>query len=205
MIDINLKMRKLVYHIYETHENVTPKYENVFKALQLANSDDVRVVILGQDPYHTPGKASGLAFGFNRDYTGPIDSSMLNITKELGLDIKDVTRDWLTLESWSDQGVLLLNTRLTVEEGKPMSHVGLGWEPLVSEVLENLKDDNKDIVWLNWGSEAQKMCPKDVINRIDTSHPCRFSNKSTSKPFTGSDCFYRVNKLLKTSIGWCQL
>lgn len=177
--------------IYARESNVCPTPDRVFRAFELVGPEQVRVVILGQDPYHTVGKASGLSFGYHPDYKGSINSSMLNIIAELeacGYLVGD-----LSLEGWAKQGVLLLNTRLTVEADKPMSHAGLGWEKELTKVLSYLAD--KKIVWLLWGAEARKAVEKHGVQGpiISTSHPCKYSNKATDKPFTGSECFLKVN------------
>jgi uracil-DNA glycosylase len=185
--------------------------------LELIAPEDVRVVILGQDPYHTPGKANGLAFGYNESYTGPVDSSLYNIIEEIessgypthhscnidGIEIFSALVD-RSLESWARQGVLLLNTRLTVETGKPMSHAGIGWEPEITNVLRKIDELHGDkVVWLLWGAEAIKSAEKAGVttsrkNVIHTSHPCRFSNNATAHPFSGSHCFRRANEYLES-------
>lgn len=188
-------------HRAYTSSNVCPPRHLCLRALTELGPSDVRVVILGQDPYHTPGKANGLAFGYSDDYEGPTDSSMANIVSELRTDLFD-----FSLSDWSQQGVLLLNTRLSVLEGKPMSHASIGWEEPVSEILKWLDRQHGDrIVWLLWGREARLTAENAGIdaslpNVIATSHPCRYSHTSTSSPFTGSNCFNRANEYL-VSIG----
>lgn len=115
----------LIQEIADCEEKGTlcPEAKNIFKAFHMAPLSETKVVILGQDPYHTPGKASGLAFGYNKNYKGPLNSSLLNIMKEVAQDTGQAVTDY-TLESWAKQGVLLINTRLTCEAGKPLSHMG---------------------------------------------------------------------------------
>lgn len=186
---------------------VCPTKELCFRALEAMSPLDVKVVILGQDPYHTIGKANGLAFGYHQDYQGSLDSSLLNIMTELGVSSSDDRFD-RSLITWAHQGVLLLNTRLTVLEGKPLSHAysgsgnpsSPGWEKPIHRILTALAR-NKDIVWLLWGNEA-KRCAKlagldlSSPNVIMTSHPCRFSHDRGDQPFTGSRCFEKVNTWL---------
>lgn len=190
-------------------ENVFPIPARTFLSMEYFDPKDTKVVILGQDPYHKRGKASGLAFGYNTSYEGPLDSSLLNVLHEAGytdetlmqmesLDRKSVC----SLKKWAKQDVLLLNTRLTVTEGKPLSHSHIGWESAVLKLLRQLDAINPEIIWLCWGAEAREMV--DELNPrgsvIATSHPCRYSNTrgSTRAPaFTGSKCFDQVNEILK--------
>lgn len=169
-----------------------PPRELVFSAFQEVHPEDISVIILGQDPYHSPGKARGVAFGYHPDYAGPTNSSLLNIMRELGFpDSFD-----RSLRPWTAQGVLLLNTRLTVPHESPMGHAGMGWEPLMIEALQ------KVVKWcqppvLAWGAEARKMALRSgAWTIIDTSHPCRYSASRGNKPFLGSGCFEKVNDAL---------
>lgn len=197
-------MREKAY-AEETEDNglviCPPKYL-CFAALDAIAPEDVRVVILGQDPYHHVGKARGVAFGYHPDYRGPINSSLLNIITEAGGDTADFDR---SLEQWSRQGVLLLNTRLTVEAEKPMSHAGIGWESIVQKILLHLAVTRLP-VFLTWGAEAREMVnaidtrTTCFVNHITTSHPTRYSATRESKhapAFLGSNCFSLVNELLK--------
>lgn len=179
---------------------VLPPKSYCFHALEAVAPDAVRVVVLGQDPYHTPGKAWGLAFGYHPEYKGVLDSSLLNIVAELGADSLPFDT---SLKSWTRQGVLLLNTRLSVLAGKPLSHAGeeIGWEKATGMIIQYLAK-RQDIVWLLFGSEAQASAQKNGIdllaqNVICTSHPCKFSHKSGNQPFTGSNCFLRANSRLR--------
>lgn len=186
---------------------VFPAPSDTFKAFELVEPNEVKVVVLGQDPYHTPGKASGLAFGYHRSYSGPVDSSLYNIRAEIERNYPGTTQEFdLSLESLARQGVLLLNTRLSVEQHKPMSHaVKIGWETEIERILKFIAHCyDKNVVWLLWGAEARNMVA-DIVdlrgpNVFYTSHPCKFSHKATDKPFTGSGCFGGVNAYLE-SIG----
>lgn len=209
--------------IYDQHPQSLPAREDCLRALTHVGLGEVRAVILGQDPYHTPGKANGFAFGYNLNYNGPIDSSLENIMAEAGLEERNGTLSWFdpSLESWADQGVLLLNTRLSVRPGAPMSHARFGWEELVRKLLRRVHHEyGEEVVYLTWGREARGMLTgilpgltgigsgnlADLPNVIVSSHPCRFSHKAEPNPFTGSDCFRRANDYLisidKEPIKW---
>lgn len=184
---------------YLTGDKLCPPTHLVFESLKYFYPLYTKVVVLGQDPYHTPGKANGLAFGYHDDYEGPVDSSMANILRELGID--DPTDFDRSLQQWSSQGVLLLNTCLTVDEGWPRSHDNMGWQQEISRILKFLVD-NTDCLYMAWGAQARKVLDKVGVpeNRmLVTSHPCRYSNTATNSPFTGSDCFNRINQMLSAS------
>lgn len=202
--------------------DVLPERDRVFRAFEQFPPEEVRVVILGQDPYHSTlskyrrnswarssVKASGLSFGFSPEYirdSGKFHSSLLNIRDEVragGYEVPEYPHQWYTLENWAAQGVLLLNTRLTVEEDRPMSHASLGWEGAITLLLQELIDSGTNPIFLSWGAEARSVVEKLEIpggNIIATSHPCKYSNTRTATPFTGSNCFRRVNDVL-TALG----
>lgn len=173
---------------------VFPPVPRVFNALEACAPDDVRVVILGQDPYHTPGKADGLAFSIPQDFGGRLDS-LGNIFKEIATDL-GAPRTRTDLSDWADQGVLLLNTALTVPQGAPKAHAKLGWTALVQQVLERLNDTPRAFVL--WGGPAQGFA-KHLSNpdhlRIETPHP---SPLSAHRGFFGSRPFSTVNQWLMT-------
>lgn len=186
--------------------DVYPARELVFAAFEEVSPDDCNVVILGQDPYHSPGKARGVAFGYHPNYKGTINSSLANIIFECGGDPNTFDT---SLESWTKQGVLLLNTRLTVPHEQPMGHAGLGWEPLMEEALARICKYAQPVL-LAWGAEARRMAAKSgAWTVIDTSHPCRYSAGRGNRPFIGSECFTQVNdKLIEqgdTPINWTGL
>lgn len=202
---------------YIKPELVCPLPENTFRVLELIAPEDVRVVILGQDPYPTPGKASGIAFGYSRTYTGRIDSSMENILRELGMYSRVLrmnpaaSRDYLSLENWVEQGVLLLNTRLSVQIGTPMSHANIAWKEQIRLILGHLNALHwTHLAWLNWGQEARNLCPvpEGARNRIDTTHPCKFSHNRGVHAFSGSGCFEAANYHLQSTgskpINWIE-
>lgn len=166
----------------------------VFRALEEILPQDVRVVILGQDPYPSKNKAIGRAFAV--PYHWPkINSSLENILKEIERTEGRRPKD-LTFQKWVDQGVLLLNTRLTVEEEKPMSHAGMGWEILTGKVLEHLDSLPNPPIVLAWGREARLHAKKHMKKSIilETSHPCKFS---AHLGFSGCGHFRKVNEILR--------
>jgi len=186
---------------------------DTLRALRYFGPQTTKVVILGQDPYHTLGKACGLSFGIHRDYEGRRDySSFGNICRELEnsgylvprQESGDIDPAWATLECWARQGVLLLNTRLSVRPGKPMSHAGLGWETVVPRLLSQVLALAPEAVWLCWGAEARTMAERlgvPEILRISTTHPSKYSASRSDGiltiPFLGSHWPDRVNRILK--------
>lgn len=172
---------------------IYPPAAQTFAALERCQPDTCRAVILGQDPYHTPGKADGLAFSIPNGFPGRLDS-LGNIFKELESDL-GAKRSQTELADWADQGVLLLNTALTVPEGKPNAHARLGWQHLVAEVLDHLSAAPR--AYLLWGAHAQKVA-RDVDGRknlkLETAHP---SPLSAARGFFGSRPFSSVNQWLK--------
>lgn len=181
---------------------IYPRAEAVFAALARCQEKNVRVVILGQDPYHTPGKADGLAFSIPQDFGGRLDS-LGNIFKELHSDL-GITRKRTNLDDWAKQGVLLLNTSLTVLEGKAGAHAKIGWQHLVTEVLAHLA--HRPRAYLLWGAHAHKVAATVDATanlKIETAHP---SPLSAARGFFGSRPFSRVNQWLKdrqdTEINW---
>lgn len=182
--------------------NVYPDSNHVFKAFKDVRFDDVKVVIVGQDPYHQPGQAMGLSFSVHKDCKVP--KSLINIFKELEADlsIKNTHGD---LSSWTKQGVLLLNTILTVRESEPMSHSKFGWETFTDSVLQALGNREKPVIFVLWGKHAQKK--RDLLKEhhyfIESSHP---SPLGAYRGFIGSRPFSQINDYLKnmgdTPIDW---
>jgi uracil-DNA glycosylase len=171
-----------------------PQRDQVFRALQLTPRPKVRAVILGQDPYHTPGRATGLAFSFPPG-TPPRDS-LKNILTELEADL-GIRRGLGDLTGWAQEGVLLLNTVLTVPVGRAHGHKGWGWENLVAQVLAAVAEDGPR-AFLLWGAPAQKLCrdlPRDRHFFVETAHP---SPLSAYRGFFGSRPFSRVNDWLQS-------
>lgn len=161
-----------------------------------AVKDDIKVVILGQDAYHTKDKANGLAFGYNTAYTGPLDASLFNIIKEVYNSTGQKVTD-LSLKSWAEQGVLLLNTRLTTETGRPLAHKGLGYEPVIKDYITELSKSHRNLVFMLWGKEAQNFM--SAINNdnghliLITSHPSPYS---ADLGFNGCGHFVKANVFL---------
>jgi len=181
---------------------VLPPPHLVFHALERVSPETVRVVILGQDPYHTAGKADGLAFSIPQHFGGRLDS-LGNTFKELNSDL-DVIRNRTQLDDWADQGVLLLNTVLTVPEGRPKAHAHLGWQTLTGQILARLADQPR--AYLLWGAPAQKAARgvDPAMNlKIETAHP---SPLSAHRGFFGARPFSRTNAWLHTkghpAINW---
>lgn len=173
---------------------IYPPAHRVFAALEACAPDDVRVIVLGQDPYHTPGKADGLAFSIPQGFGGRLDS-LGNIFKEIDADLH-APRTRTDLSDWAAQGVLLLNTALTVPEGKAKAHARLGWTILVGQVLARLNDQGRAA--LLWGGPAQGFAahlthPDHLILRA--AHP---SPLSAHRGFFGARPFSTVNQWLIT-------
>lgn len=174
---------------------VLPEPKNFFRAFDLCELNKVKVVIIGQDPYHTPGVPNGLAFSVNKNQKLP--PSLINIFRELesDLDIKNYIGD---LSAWSRQGVLLLNTCLSVCAGLPASHSNIGWENFTNAAIEEIQK-KKNIIFLLWGKHAQQK--KAFIREdnfiLEAAHP---SPLSANNGFFGCNHFSKTNNLL-TSLG----
>ena len=178
-----------------------PPANLTFAALARTQPDQVKVVVIGQDPYHTDGKADGLAFSIPDEFGGRLDS-LGNIFKELQRDL-NVTRTKTSLNDWADQGILLLNTALTVPPGKPKAHAKIGWNSLVVQVIEHLNATPR--AYLLWGGPAQKYAKHIEGNHLihTSAHP---SPLSVHRGFFGSRPFSTVNQWLieqgNTPIDW---
>lgn len=170
-----------------------PKYDDIFNALKYTDYDDVRVVILGQDPYHGEGEAHGFSFSVLDDVKRP--PSLVNIFKELESDV-GYNRVSNNLSCWASQGVLLLNSILTVEKDKPLSHSGKGWEIFTDFIISKLNERDKPIVFILWGGYARSK-KKLITNKnhyiIESVHP---SPLSCYRGFFGSKPFSRTNEFL---------
>ena len=185
---------------------VFPEEKNVFNALELTPFESVKVVILGQDPYHGFGQAHGLSFSVQKGI--PLPPSLKNIYKELQEDIGGDLPTEGDLSHWAKQGVLLLNTVLTVEEGNANSHKGKGWERLTNRLIESLNELKHPVIFILWGKPAQDkekliINPNHVI--LKAPHP---SPLSAYRGFFGSKPFSRVNDILiqqgQTPIRWTE-
>lgn len=183
---------------------IYPQGDEYFAALNLTPLDKVKVVILGQDPYHGPGQAHGLSFSVRKGVRLP--PSLQNIFKELAADLGIPPQKNGDLTYWARQGVLLLNAVLTVEDGKAAAHQGQGWEAFTDKVIEALNNSRKNVVYILWGSYAQKKgALVDRLNNlvIESPHP---SPLSSHRGFFGSKPFSRANAYLKdhgiTEVDW---
>ena len=169
---------------------------DIFNALKYTSYEDTRAVILGQDPYHGAGQAHGLCFSVKRDVTPP--PSLKNIFKELNAEysIPEPTSGELT--GWAKQGVLLLNTTLTVREGRPQSHKGQGWEILTDRIISLLNEKSSPVVFILWGSNAR--AKKQLITNklhliLESAHP---SPLSAYNGFFGCNHFRKTNEFLRS-------
>lgn len=175
-------------------DNIFPQKNDIFSALNFTPFLDVKVVILGQDPYHGKGQAHGLSFSVKDGIKIP--PSLVNIFKELESDLGVKTPTSGDLQSWAKSGVLLLNNQLTVVEGKPMSHANIGWDQFTDKIIELINEKHKNIVFILWGAPAQKKA-KTVDSKkhfiIKSPHP---SPLSSYRGFFGSKPFSQTNNYL---------
>nr|WP_188205971.1 uracil-DNA glycosylase [Alkalibacillus aidingensis] len=184
---------------------IYPPYNQIFRALNLTSFKDTKVVILGQDPYHGEKQANGLSFSVNQGTKIP--PSLKNIYKELAEDIGCDIPEHGDLTHWATEGVLLLNTILTVEDGKPNSHKLLGWEELTNQIIELLSNYKDHVVFILWGKQAlekQKFIDQTRHTIIHGPHP---SPLSAYRGFFGSKPFSQTNHNLiqngQEPINWC--
>lgn len=173
---------------------IYPKKELIFNAFKLTSYENVKVVIIGQDPYHTPGYAMGLAFSVNDGIEIP--KSLVNIYKELYNELGIIAPNSGNLSKWAQNGVLLLNRILTVEKGKPLAHKNKGWEEFTSNILLKLNESPNKIVYLLFGNEAKQLGklitnPNHLV--LKTSHP---SPLGAYKGFFGSGVFKQTIEYL---------
>jgi uracil-DNA glycosylase len=184
---------------------IYPPSNNIFSSLQLTPLNKVKVVIIGQDPYHGKGQANGLAFSVDKDITIP--PSLKNIFKEIKSDLKQQPPENGDLAFWANQGVLLLNTVFTVEEGRPDSHSGIGWEKLTDKIISIL-NTKKKIVFLLWGAKALKKGLNIDRNKHKVFYAPHPSPLSAYKGFFGCKHFSKTNLYLKNQglepIRWTQ-
>lgn len=173
---------------------IFPARENIFRALSFFKPSETKVVILGQDPYHGEGQADGLAFSVPNGAKEP--SSLRNILIELVSDL-DIRRTDTSLDGWAKQGVLLLNTALTVEAGKPASHADIGWQNITMPIIRRLSKDNGHVVFILWGKHAQSfgfLIDRSRHTVIESKHP---SPLSAYNGFFGSKPFSATNEALR--------
>lgn len=184
--------------------NILPPSKCWFNALNTTAPEDVKVVILGQDPYPTPGHAHGLCFSVLKDVT-PLPKSLINIYRELEDDL-GITNSHGYLQTWAEQGVLLLNSVLTVESGRANAHQGKGWELFTDKVITTINASETPVAFVLWGAYAQKKGTVIDSSRhlvIRSPHP---SPLSAYRGFFGSRPFSKINQFLKqqgqTEINW---
>ena len=197
------KLHQIIEKEYETKTIYPPKQE-IFRALNLCDFDDVKVVILGQDPYHGPNQAHGFSFSVKPGVQTP--PSLRNMFKELNSDLGCYIPNNGFLESWAKQGILLLNTVLTVREGQANSHKGKGWEIFTDRVIELLNKREEPIVFILWGRNAiskEALITNPIHKIIKSVHP---SPLSATRGFFGSKPFSKTNDFLvsinKEPIDW---
>lgn len=189
---------ELTQKVSESYRNDVPIYppsHAIFTAFSLCPFTEVKVVILGQDPYHGTGQAHGLCFSVQDGIKTP--PSLQNIYKELRGDLKIAIPPSGNLERWAKQGVLLLNATLTVEASKPGSHQGIGWEQFTDTVIQKISDEKEHVVFLLWGKYAQDKGSKIDVTKhlvLTAPHPSPFSAHSG---FFGCKHFSQTNEYLK--------
>lgn len=174
---------------------IYPPPQDVFNAIKYTPFDQVKVVIIGQDPYHGPNQAHGLCFSVRPGVRPP--PSLVNIFQELHSDLGIAIPQTGYLKKWADQGVLLLNTVLTVEAGKAHSHAKIGWETFTDRIIQELNEKHQGLVFLLWGSHAQQKCQKISPTRhflLKAPHP---SPLSAHRGFLGCKHFSKCNDILK--------
>lgn len=199
------KLREFLKKEYE-EETIYPQMDDLWTAFKLTPLNEVKVVILGQDPYHGPGQAHGLSFSVKPGVKIP--PSLRNMFKELASDLDCSLPEGGTLMGWAQQGVLMLNTVLTVRDGQAHSHRKQGWETFTDEVIRRLSEREKPIVFVLWGRPAQEKKKLIDISRhaiIESVHP---SPLSASRGFIGSRPYSKTNQILEslgeTEIDWCR-
>ena len=174
-------------------KTIYPPKEQVFRVFDLPLKD-IKVVILGQDPYHNPDQACGLSFSVNDGV--PLPKSLINIYKELHDDLGIKPAKTGNLESWFKQGVFLLNAVLTVEKNSPASHSKMGWENFTDYIIENISEKNENVVFVLWGAYARsknKLIDSSKHKIIESAHP---SPLSAYRGFFGSKVFSQINNYL---------
>ncbi len=189
------ELKKFLLDEYSKYK-VYPRKGEIFKALELTDFKDVKVVILGQDPYHQPFQAHGLCFSVNKGVRVP--PSLVNIYKEIVSDVGGKIPSHGNLTKWAKEGVLLLNTIMSVRDSSPMSHSNKGWEVFTDRLIKELNDDNNSKVFMLWGAPSRKK--KALITNpnhlvLEASHP---SPLSVYNGFFGCKHFSKANEFLKS-------
>ena len=190
--------KTLINYINEEYKEKTvyPKKTEVFNAFKYTDYTNVKVVILGQDPYHGPNQAEGLSFSVSNEVIKP--PSLKNIFKELESDLGIPFPEYNSLKPWAKEGVLLLNAVLTVEEHKPASHANKGWETFTDEIIKILNKKEEPVVFILWGNYAREKkayITNPIHYVIESPHPSPFSARNG---FFGSKPFSKTNEFLKS-------
>ena len=190
-----LKLREFLKSEYKTH-TVYPDMNDIFNSLKYADYKSLKAVIIGQDPYHEPGQAHGLAFSVQKGT--PIPPSLQNIYKELQSDLGITPASHGELTKWAKQGVLLLNNALTVRRGQANSHRGKGWETLTDAIIKKVNEKPEPVVYILWGANAREKTK--LINNPDhlvltCAHP---SPLSAHNGFFGCKHFSKANEFLRS-------
>ena len=175
---------------------IYPPMENVFSALNYVKFEDVKVVIVGQDPYHEPGQAMGMSFSVPDGCAIP--PSLVNIFKEIKSDVGIDCIQSGDLSRWAKQGVLLLNSVLTVRKGQANSHKGIGWENFTREIIKKLNEREDPVIFVLWGNNAKSLAPLITNKRhfiLTSAHP---SPLSAYNGFFGCKHFSKINDILKS-------
>lgn len=179
----------------EKGKEIYPPENDIFNAFNYCSKEKIKVVILGQDPYHGSGQAHGLAFSVRPSVKTP--PSLINIYKELQSDISGFEKpNHGYLKQWAEQGVLLLNTALTVEAAKPGSHSDIGWHIFTDHVIKHINENLNNLVFVLWGAHAQSKIPLININKhiiLKSPHPSPFS---AHRGFLGNQHFSKINEHL---------
>lgn len=180
-------------HLLKMKAEIYPNMKDIFRAFEISNLDDVKVVIFGQDPYYLPGVADGLAFSTKQSKT---PASLKNIFKELKNEYPDLIIETNDLTSWAKQGVLLANTSLTVMKNMPNSHAYLGWSYVIEEAIEYINENRHNVIFLLWGNQSKKF--KSLIDEekhhvLMSAHP---SPLSANNGFFGNNHFKIANQIL---------
>lgn len=198
-----LNLRDFLINEYKT-KTIYPDMHNIFNALHYTAYKDVKVVILGQDPYHGPNQSHGLSFSVKPGVKTP--PSLVNIYKELHSDVGCYIPNNGYLEKWAHEGILLLNTVLTVRSGEPNSHKNKGWEKFTDKIISLINEKDDPVVFILWGKNAQsktKLITNSKHYIIESVHP---SPLSASRGFFGSKPFSKTNEFLKsigkTEVDW---
>lgn len=204
--DYYLKLSNFIDEEY-INKNIYPPKEQLFSIFRVLQVEEIKIVIIGQDPYHQPGQAHGMAFSVMPGVKKP--PSLVNIFKEIKEDIGCKTPDSGYLLGWAKQGVFLMNTCLSVIDSKPNSHKGKGWEIFTDEVIRLIDADDSPKVFFLWGNDARKK-RKFILNEkhlvLETVHPSPLSAYNGffgCKHFSKSNAFLKAN--MRDEIDWCKL